>query len=296
LLINLQDDPLVPPLLCVACLVSLAILSVGSALDFLEDPQSSAAPITSDPSVKSQFLLNTHTLSQINEILVNAADAEYIAAGPVILAWSSILKALNIRVTANRSAHADELELERFHRRASNDTDVTLAQDPYDDMIQTIMQSLDDQNPIDFLALTAINRCKTLETLSGLASHLGNTPEAFFCTRTGAMMRIVILDLIKSLSTIGGLEYGAEIVEPLISSLFGGQSYWDLADAKQLGKAFDPIATFLGDDELVAAFLDQAMSRYPYESLPFLRILHAISACSSCLSEPNSKSAITILE
>jgi nuclear pore complex protein Nup188 len=276
-------------------MVSLAILSVGSALDFLEDPQSSAAPISSDPSTKSQFLLNTHTLSQIHEILMNAADAGYNNAGPVILAWSSILKALNIRVTANRDAHADELELERFNRRSSNDTDVTLAQDPYDDMIQTIMQSLDDQNPIDFLALTAINRCNTLETLSVLAARLGNTSEAYFCTRTGAMMRIVILDLIKSLSTIG-LKYGAEVVEPLISLLFGGQNYWDFADAKQLGKAFDPISTFLRDDELVAAFLDQAMSRYPYESLPFLRIIHAISACSLCLSEQNSKSAITILE
>ncbi|TVY82887.1 Nucleoporin [Lachnellula suecica] len=93
------------------------------------------------------------------------------------------------------------------------------------------MQSLDDQNPIDFLAQAAINHCHTLETLSGFALRFGSTPDALFSSRTGAAMRIVILDLIKNLSSLG-LQYGAEIVEPLLSALFGGQNYWDFADSK----------------------------------------------------------------
>jgi nuclear pore complex protein Nup188 len=274
-------------------MVSLSILSVGSALDFLYDPGSTAAPITFDPAPKSQFLLNTHTLSEIHQILVDAADRGFTTAGPVLLAWSFILKALYGRVYANTAAQNDENELRRFDRPSSIDTDVTLAPDPYENLVRTIMQGLNDQNPIEYLIQTAINHCHALETLNGFGLRLGNTPEAFFSNRTGAMMRIVILDLMKS-SSISGIDYQAEVMEPLLSSLFGGRNYWYLVDSKELNKAFDPITAFLEDQELLAAFLENAMSRYPYESLPFLRIIHVISACWSCLSDP--KSAITILE
>lgn len=262
-----QNDPsviaLFLPLQGAAIMVSLSIFSVGSALDFVEDP--SGATITADPAdTKSQFLLNTHTLAEINQILLNAADVGYSSAGPVLLAWSTILKALNIRVEGNKAAHAEEIELERFNRRPSNDTNVTLSSDPYEDVINMIMGSVDDQNPLDFMAQTAINHCQTLEILNGFTLRLGNTADALFSHRTGAMMRIVILDFIKSLRALG-LDYGAEIVEPFLSSLLGGQNYWDIADSTPLNAVFDPIAAFLDDDVLIAAFLEQAMSRYPYE-------------------------------
>lgn len=282
-------------------MVSLCILNVGSALDFLYDydPRTSGALISSDSSTKSGFLLNTNTLSAIHKILVDAADKRCVAAGPVLLAWSLILKTLHQRVDANTAAQIDERESSSFDCDSSIATDATLASDPYESMVKAIMDPTETpnentiKNPIEYLILTAIDDCRALESLNGFALRLGNTSEAFFSRRTGGMMRVLILDLMKC-SRISGFEYQAEVMEPLLSSLSGGQNYWDLVNSKELNCAFDPVATFLEDPELLATFLEPARSRYPYESLPFLRIIHAISTCSSCLSK--SKSALTILE
>ncbi|TVY42497.1 Nucleoporin [Lachnellula occidentalis] len=288
---------LLSPLRCAASMVSVCILSVGSALDFLYDydPRTSEALISSDSSTESQYLLNTDTLSAIHQILVNAAGKKLVTAGPVLLAWSFILKALHGRIEANTAAQIDERESRRFDRQSSTDTDATLASDPYESMVKSIMEFTEtpNDNPIELLVHTAIDSCRALESLNGFALRLGNTSEAFFSKRTGGMMRIVILDLMKS-CRISGLDYQAEVMEPLLSALSGGQSYWDLVNSKDMNGAFDPVAIFLEDQEMLDTFLTPAIARYPYESLPFLRIIHAISTCSSCLSKP--KSALTILE
>ncbi|TVY27193.1 Nucleoporin [Lachnellula hyalina] len=288
---------LLPPLRCAASMVSVCILSVGSALDFLYeyDPRTSEALILSDSSTKSQYLLNTDTLSAIHQILVDTSgnDKPLVTAGPVLLAWSFILKALHGRVDAYTAAQIDEHDSRRFDRQSSTDTDGTLASDPYESMVKNIMEPIGAENPIEHLVRMAIDYCRALESLNGFALRLGNTSEAFFSSRTGGMMRIVILDLMKC-SRISGLEYRAEVMEPLLSSLSGGQNYWDFVNTKELNGAFDPVAIFLEDQEMLETFLDHAIARYPYESLPFLRIIHAISTSSSSLSKP--KSALTILE
>lgn len=252
-------------------MVSLSLLSVSSALDFLYDPRSSGAPISDKAPTKSQFIFNTTTILEVNQILLNAADIGYVAAGPILLAWSFILKALSGHVEAHTAAQSD----------------------PYENTVATIMQSLDDRNPIEYFNQTAISHCHALDTLNEYALRLGNTPDALFPHRTGAMMRIIILDLLKC-SSVSGMGYQAEVMEPLLSSLLGGQTYWDIVDSSQLNIAFDPIAIFLDDNELLDAFLRNSKSRYPYESLPFLRLIHALSTCSISLRDPPT--AITILE
>ncbi|TVY90578.1 Nucleoporin [Lachnellula willkommii] len=278
---------LLPPLRCAASMVSLCILNVGSALDFLYeyDPRTSGALISSDSSTKSRFLLNTNTLVAIHQILVDAADKRCVAAGPVLVAWSLILKTLHGRVDANTAAQIDERESRIFDHESSIATDATLASDPYESVVKDIMKTETPnenpiKNPIEYLILTATDDCRALESLNEFALRLGSTSEAFFSRRTGGMMRILILDLMKC-SRISGLEYQAEVLEPLLSSLSGGQNYWDLVNSKELNCAFDPVATFLEDPELLATFLEPARSRYPYESLPFLRIIHAISTFSA---------------
>lgn len=66
-------------------------------------------------------------------------------------------------------------------------------------------------------------------------------------------------------------------------------------DCPPLQKANDPIATFLEDEELITALLKNAMSRYPYESIPFLQMIRILVTSPHCYDE-GSNSLAGLLE
>ncbi|KAG9228800.1 nucleoporin-like protein [Amylocarpus encephaloides] len=276
-----MEDPslqtLILPFQSISMMVSLSILSLGPILHFIQD-ESLTYTVTENGEDGAPFILNTSTLTTMNEIMMAAADAGYVTAGPPILAWGSILRALNFRVS---NAVPDD------------DSDIypTISSDPYSTLIKNIMENNHEDNPIDYLARRSVNGCHVLETLGGLAMRLGNTSDAFFPTSTGSILRTVIIDTIAS----SGLGYIPEVVEALLSALRGGQNYWDLVDSKDSIGSYDLIAMFMSNPGWVNTFLQTAMSRYPCESLPFLRIVHAIASSPSTYGGENPDSAIGLL-
>ncbi|CAG8961829.1 hypothetical protein HYFRA_00014005 [Hymenoscyphus fraxineus] len=263
---------LVLPLQSLTMVISLLVLSVGSTLQYLLKPdQNAVVSATGDPS--GPFILDINTLSELHQIMMNAADQGYTTAGPPILAWVSILKAIG----------DDDPE-------PQGDGETLSAPNPYADLVNTVQDSMEGDDPIDYLARRCVNQSRVLETLSGLSLRLGSTPDAFFSTDSGAIMRNVVLDLIGSSNS--GLGYIPEAMEALLSTLRGGQNYWDLVDSKQSVEAFDPIATFISNDVLIDAFFKTAMSRYPCEPLPFLQLIHAVASCGSTYQGDNMKSAV----
>jgi nuclear pore complex protein Nup188 len=280
----------------IAAVISLSILGVGSCLEYLNDPGADVVVSSGDPS-GDPYILNTRTITEIHTILMDAAASASPTSGPAVLAWVSILQVMRSRISDNETARQRLMdgfddEYNRFDRRSSSDTELTLAHDVYQVVIDDIMDST-QEDPIEYLGLSAVNESHVFETLSGLSLRLGDTSTAYFSNVVGARMRIIILDLLRSSTTIG---YIPEIVEAAISTLTGGQNYWDLADSRQLSKEDDPLATFLEDEELVNAFLQAARLRYPYESLPFLKMVRAVAACSTCFGEDGSKTAVRFLE
>ncbi|RDL41232.1 Uncharacterized protein BP5553_01211 [Venustampulla echinocandica] len=285
---------LILPLQTISMLVSLSVFGVGSTLDYLKD-YNSGAVVSSDVSADAPFILNTQTILEIHQIMMNAADGGFVTAGPPLLAWVTILKTMKQRVWDHKTLQLEDGEpLSRYERGTSDGTDATLTSDQYEGVMEDIMDSSDEEDPIDFMARSSVNQNHVLETLTGLAMRLGNTSDAFFSNTTAAMMRVIILDLIATSNS--GLGYIPEVVEALLSTLFGGQNYWDLVDLNPQSIISDPVAIFLGNEELVAAFLRNAMSRYPLESLPFLRMIRAVASCPSSYSEHGAKSALSFLD
>jgi nuclear pore complex protein Nup188 len=273
--------------------VSLSLLSLGGTLGYLQDPNSTAT-VSLNGKPEAPFILNTKTLEALHDIMMHAADEGFVTAGPSMLAWVTILKVLNTRISSRTAQIEDHDNSGRFDPRISADSETAIPHDPYQDMMETIMDSLDEDDPIDFLARRAVNQSHVLETLNGLALRLGSTAEAFFADETGLIVRSVILDLIGSSND--GLGYIPEVVEALLSTLLGGQSYWDFVDSKQQIKAFDPIASFIDNDDWINAFFQTAVSRYPFEPQPFLRMIHAVASCSSTYAGHDPKSAMGWLD
>jgi nuclear pore complex protein Nup188 len=277
------------PMQSVSTMISLAMLPIG-ILGWVGDRQNEDE-VSPNAAADKPFILNTQTVAEIHTILLNAADASLTTAGPAILAWSIVLRTLNFRVLNSKTPQL-EAESSRFDRRSSTDTDITLVPDRYDDVMEQIKASL-DEDVIDFLARSAVNICRVFETLTALSSRFGTTSNAFFSIATGARMRMVILNLIKNSTAVG---YIPEIVEATVSTLTGGQNYWDILDSKPLLKQDNPIRMFLRDEDLLNALLKSAQWRYPFESLPFLRMIRAVASYSSHQGREMSPTAISFLD
>jgi nuclear pore complex protein Nup188 len=268
----------------ISTILSVAMLDLTDCLDILSN-LSFQDQISGNVALDRPYLMNSESILNIHRILLEAADMAFVTAGPAIFAWSVLLQTMFERVKEYQ-------ESSRFERQSSHDTEQTLGTDIFSATVDKIVESL-DEDPIDFLARSAVNSCRIFETITAIAMQLGNTSDAFFSTSTGSQMRLILLDVIRSGTRIG---YIPEIVEAAIAALTAGESYWDISDSTPLQKLDDPVAAFLEDDILVGQILVNAQSRYPYEPLPFLKIVRGIAASSYSYGRDDSKSAVKILE
>lgn len=267
-------------------------MSVGICLDYIQNPPPDVNPSPDAPN-DAPYILNSTIIPQIHNMLMDIADNLPVNAGPLVLGWSVILQGIRLRVDDTRlSQEGYDEELLRIDRRSSDTSQSLLIRDPYEDAVTEINKG-PAEDPIQLLALAAVNGSRVFEVLADLGLRLGDTSHAYFSNTVGAKMRMVILDLIRGSSAVG---YIPEVVSAAFSALTGGQNYWDLADARQLRKDNDPLFMFLDDEELVSTLLISARARYPFESLPFLKIVRALAACTTCYGGEDSKSVIDFLE
>jgi nuclear pore complex protein Nup188 len=246
-------------------IISVAMIDLADCSDLLSNSHLDEQ-VSSNVAADRPFLLNSETILHIHAIISEAADQGFTTAGPAIFSWSIILQTMNERV-------GEFQESSRFERQSSQDTELTLAPDVYSSVM--------------------VNVCGVFETISALSLRLGSTSDAFFSNSVGSQMRMVLLDVIKSSTRIG---YIPEIIEATLSILGAGQSYWDTLDSKPSPKIDDLVAAFLDDEVLVQQILVNAKSRYPYEPLPFLKMVRSLAASSYCSDEGDSIAAIKVLE
>jgi len=247
------------------------MLGVSSCVERLTD----GSPIILENRPEVPYILNSEAIGEIHEIIVNTTTVEppyNIAAGPSILAWALILNEIISRVDSRKEAQHHRDDGRDPHPQAGALDD--LPNDVYDAIVGAIKFGMDDV--VASLGRSAVDLCRVFETLATISQLLGDTPAACFMTELGTDMRLVILDLIRSSSVYTG--YITETLSATLSTLTGGQTYWDLVDAQNLEDENGTIGLFLRDDTLLQTFWKQALDRYPFESLPFLRLNRALAA------------------
>jgi len=271
-----------------ATILSLGILRLPTTLDQLRD--SYDADVSPQTSIGEAFFLNTRTIIELQDIFIQAADAGLETVGPALLAWSLILRELNIIV--ERKKIANQIDSESYQPRSSSDSGIVMAPSPYEQVLEEIRGDL-DEDPIDLLARTAVNTCHVFQTIINLSLRLGKTSTGLFSNSVMDNMRMFLLDLVKN-STIAG--YLPEIIEAAIATLSGGESYWDILDLQYVVGANDPVTMFWQDSDMVEAILTNTRFRYPWESLPFLQMVRALATYSSYYDSERPRSISQYLE
>lgn len=266
-----------------ACLISLAILKVGLAVDILGNTNlvEELSPATDRP-----YLYNSQTLLELHKMMLSAIDEEYQAAGLAAFSWCAILTTIHRRAVDQQVFNEIEDGADNAH--------VIPQPDMYSGFMENIMDSDDD--PLDRVGRGAFEGLRCFETISHLAIRLGTSADALLPTVVGAKLRVAILDLIAFACTTS-IGYREEVVDASLATLNGGRDYWDIAgETNTLAPEDDPIAIFLVTDDLRLTLLESAARRYPFESLPFLKFVHATAACASSYHHQAVPSIIDVLE
>lgn len=262
-------------------LISLAILRIGHTIDYLSEPENEVRFVNAAAG-DEEYFLNKEVIYKIQALMLNVAEENIpiVTAGPALLGWSALVRFLQVRVADTR------LQLEQ------DDADDHIPTVEYEDVIEQIMDK-DVEDPIDFVALKAVNDCRAFDTVSGLAQRLGSTSEAYFSPLVGARMRLVLLELIQHTTMVG---YIPEVIEAVVAVLRAGQDYWNNVDSIQLPAALDPTRVFFEHETLVKAFLQNATSRFPFESAPLLQLVHALAASSSSYQDVETHPILDFME
>ena len=285
-------------------MVSLAMLKVPLALKILKAVSSSTA--AADPSDSAPYILNEATIDQVNDVLMKAASASSCNASPAFFAWSIIM--LNVREYAEefkeiRDHTQSQRALESFgaaqessdgsserptiqshpslHRQSSFGSDSSQQSTYLEGVLEVVKRTPVDDNPIVFLARIAVDQTHVFDVIASLAIN--------FCTpfgpehsgKQGLRMRMILLNLIRA--ALLWVEYQPEVVQATLAVLSGSETYWDALERPSKCHDAEPAAAFLIDPDFIERVFNVALSRFPYESTPFLKLCGALATCRAIL-------------
>lgn len=260
--------------------------------------QSTAAGNLGPDAIKQMpYLLNGPAVNEINDILISVAPLS--TASLAVLAWSIITQSLRDISTTTRETRETRQSLraaDKYGAADSSDTDgaersfnrgksslrrrsstgsdtsqqSTLLEEIYDSITVTAV----DEDPIFYLANNAVDGGKVFDVITAVTVEFC-TPYGFeHYGSPGRRMRTLLLDLIRS--CVDFVNYQPSLVTATIAVLTGSMSYWELMNRPNGACPTDPATLFDQDPSLKHKIWFSALSRFPYESLPFLQLCRAL--------------------
>lgn len=267
------------PLKTLASAVSIALLKPSLSLRFLEDRD--IEQIRSGESKdEDAYIVSSGVLEHVHEIIVAVADANIVAAYPVIFTWANIVLEM-AQSLAERTEKRDNQMLQsaraKFEappdarpsagRRNSAGSVFSIEPSKYDDFLQASFPTK-DMSVVAQLGKMVSYHGQVYNIISAMASDDSLAP------LTASTIRILFLELLEvSYSAIG---YATEPVNALLTLLTVDQGYWSLVDGRTFPPAQDIRSVMLYNPNLLAQYLRPALEGYPYEFLPFLSLCRAL--------------------
>ena len=294
---------LVLPFQSLVALVSLSLVKLPLALNHLLEPQD--IPALVDVQVdETPYIINPAAIKELTEILLQVAGACLSAACPAVFAWGIVMQTLReVALTAkeSRELRQSQRAVDDFVRRQSPETDggdsSTTEDDSRgpprrrtstssdgslptvmaEDILESVMDCTLDEDPIVYLAKSAVNGSHVFDVIISLATDFCPS----FCTEhngeTGLKMRIELLDLIRA--SLVWIDYLPEVVLAALAVLTGAELYKETEPMATPSNTADPKLMFLEDELLMDKLFRIALTRFPYESLPFLKLCRALAGC-----------------
>ncbi|KAL8906109.1 MAG: hypothetical protein Q9207_002241 [Kuettlingeria erythrocarpa] len=280
-------------------LISLAILKLPTALHMLESLSASTGS-TGESSGGAAYLLNLSVCHEVSEILVNAGSGCLRIASPAVLAWSIILRTLREQAFEYRetrdnrqwitpddgSGIASAVDIENPDpsstrdalRRQSSTSSDTPQQQTYLELLLDMTMLVDvDGDPVAFLARAAVDGTRVLDIVASLSVGFCTTFGADLKGKSGMKMRHVLLELINA--SLDLIQYQPDLLQATWAVLGASESYWGLLDRPLGFREAEPASIFLESKTFMDKLFNEALFRFPYETLPFLRFCRALAIC-----------------
>jgi nuclear pore complex protein Nup188 len=257
-----------------ASLLSLTILNVGLTITTLVDTASSGQLI--QPGSRPEYCFDLETASHVHELLYSAASAGNMLGGPAILAWAMIIykiQQLASFIKEKRESQHVQRTLDAVSTfdaatgRRGSGGGAAFQASIFEDLLDTIMMHSTNDDPSSFLLDAALGQCNVVDYIALLSSSIGSLTTLLPIYKVQALQ-----DVIKIAQSLLG--YTPELISSQLALLAID------ADSRSEQKLYDPIITFLEDEDLLRGFYDTAAARFPYECLPFLQFSRALARVS----------------
>ncbi|KAL9045122.1 MAG: hypothetical protein Q9214_001795 [Letrouitia sp. 1 TL-2023] len=284
-------------------LISVAILDVSCALDTLSTLSTVAS--VEEKSDDAAYLLNMTTFNETNDIILNAAGLCLKTASPAVLAWSIILQSLREYATTSKEARetrqsvraldrygtADSSESENLERstlrnsgssqrrRSSFGSDTSQQSSYLEDLLEKVMLAPVEGDPVAFLAKSAVDGSQVLNVISLLATDFCTPFGSAHLGITSLKMRCILLDLLRSVFEL--IDYQPDLILTTLAVLRGSESFWKMQTLPVEFRQLEPAAIFLADAVFMRKLFQEALSRFPYETWPFLKLCRALAPCQT---------------
>ncbi|PYI21560.1 hypothetical protein BO99DRAFT_472040 [Aspergillus violaceofuscus CBS 115571] len=262
------------PLQGFVSLTTIALLKVQSSIPSLmnrtftkgKNPESSKTP----------YFLGKEELGQIHEMFLSEG-LECKTANPAAFAWGMILHTMRELAFEDRETR----ELEQFHSAVdsfqSNTPDSNVGRSAesslYEDLLdraRTLNLTIDES--INVLTSDVMKEV-VFDTIVALATKVGLT-SAVDDQLTGNLIRVVLLEFLGA--AVVFLDYSPEILEAVLAVLEGPAADPQWLSDSQPPLSTDPRLLFVKEDRLMDKIFRLARSRFPYETVPFLKLCRAL--------------------
>ncbi|KAF7597600.1 hypothetical protein BBP40_000078 [Aspergillus hancockii] len=259
------------PLQAFVCLTTLAFMKLPLTI-----PSIINKTPTQESSHKKPYFLSKEEIGQLNEIFVTAA-ANSKAANPAAFAWGMVLHTMRELALSDKETR----ELEQFHSAVdsfqSNTPHSTAGQASelslYEELLECARApkyTADDS--ITFLTSDEL-KVIAFDVILSLATKIGST-SAVDDILTSRWARVVLLNLIRV--AVVYLDYSPEIVESVLAILVGPSTEDTWLANSLSAPSSDPQWVFMKDDLLMDNIFRLSRSRFPYETVPFLKLCRAL--------------------
>lgn len=283
------------------------MLQVPAALSSLFE-LSTASIHAADGTDGAPYLLNLAVINEVNDIFIEAACVCLSNASPAVLAWGVIMQTMRELALANkesRELRQSQRAVDKYgmtdasdpdsgerasqrhgalpSRRSSTGSDTSQQSSFLEEILDRIMDTALDQDPISYLAKSAVDGSHVLNVIAALAVNFCTPFGAEHSGKVGTMMRRLLLSLLRA--TLDWIPYQPELLLAALAVLTGSERYWDLWDRPLDTQMSEPAELFLNDDLFLQRLLGPAQSRFPHESLPFLELCRALATGTHFKSE-----------
>ena len=260
-------------------LTTLALLDISTSLSRLTmtlDRQQSER----DPDDSSLYFFDLANVAEINEIMLSLASDCIAQASPAVFAWGMILytiRELGLSAKEAREGYQVQKVIDQgaaidppSGRRLSESSVGSAHQSVHEDVMDHIRAVGAVEDPVEYFIKSAVDGSHVFDFLVRIST--------ISCTGTsrGAYWKQLILqDLISAaLDPIG---YSPEILNAQVAILSNSEIPESLSSHRRSIGPFDSRADFIRDPFLLESIFHTSLSRFPYETLPFLQICKSLA-------------------